>query len=44
LLARDNQQAIYLWPLAQTFAHSKSINWPIRSDDYLLPYTITPAE
>lgn len=43
-LARDNQQAIYLWPLAQTFAHSKSINWPIRSDDYLLPYTITPAE
>lgn len=42
-LAKDNQQAIYLWPLAQTFAHSKAVNWPIRHDDYLLPYTITPA-
>jgi peptide/nickel transport system substrate-binding protein len=43
-LAKDNQQAIFLWPLAQTFAHSKSVSWPIRSDDYLLPYTITPAD
>jgi len=43
-LAKDNQQAIFLWPLAQTFAHSKAVRWPIRSDDYLLPYTITPAD
>jgi len=43
-LALENQQAIYLWPLAQTYAHSTSVVWPVRVDDYLLPYTVTPAE
>jgi len=42
-LANDGQQAIFLWPLPQTFAHSADVNWPVRVDDYLLPYTITPA-
>lgn len=43
-LALANQQTIYLWPLAQTFAHSADVVWPIRADDYLLPFTITPAK
>ncbi|MDR1511925.1 MAG: ABC transporter substrate-binding protein [Propionibacteriaceae bacterium] len=42
-LSLDNQQAVFLWPLPQTFARSADIDWPIRADDYLLPYTMTPA-
>jgi peptide/nickel transport system substrate-binding protein len=38
--ALDNQQTIYLWPIAATYAHAKDLKWQARPDDYILPYEI----
>lgn len=43
-VAADDALAIFLWPLPQTYAHSKKVKWDVRQDDWTLAYEINPAK
>ena len=42
--AADDALVAFLWDLPQTFAYSDKVVWKVRSDDWQLPYDVTPAE
>lgn len=41
--AADDALAVFLWDLPQSFAYSKKVVWPIRSDDWTLPRDVKVA-